>query len=104
MCSASAAIYRSPTRSSWIEPHLGDLAQAAGVVVTEFGPVAVSWQEEGEHLRFQVTAAENAETTLALPSRPGRDSIQLDGKTRAGTVRGSRLLVKLSPGKHAGSY
>jgi hypothetical protein len=55
-------------------------------------------------LRFQVTAAENVETTLALPNRPGRDTIQLDGKSEKGTVRGSRLIFTLSPGKHAGSY
>ncbi len=87
-----------------IEPHLGDLARAAGVVVTEFGPISVSWHKEGDSLRFQVTAAESAETTLALPSRAGRDSILLDGKMQTGRVQGSRLTVTLSPGAHAGSY
>ena len=91
-------------REILVEPHLGDLTQAAGVVVTEFGPVSVSWQKEGELLRFHVTVPENARSTLALPSRPGRDGIQLDGKAQTGTVRGSRLLVTLSPGTHAGSY
>jgi len=87
-----------------IEPHLGDLTQAAGVVVTEFGPVSVSWQKEGEHLQFQATVPANVECMLALPSRSGSESIQLDDKTLPGAVRGSRLIVPLSPGTHSGSY
>ena len=100
-------VRRNPTvadKAIRVEPHLGDLAHAAGVVVTELGPVSVSWHKEGEHLRFQVTVPENAKTTLALPSRLGRDSIQLDGKTQAGKVQGSRLMVTLTSGTHTGSY
>lgn len=38
----------SPTqRRVSVEPHLGDLAAARGVAVTEFGPVGVSWQLVG---------------------------------------------------------
>ena len=68
-----------------IEPHLGDLARTAGVVVTEFGPI-FGFVAQGRRFLadFQVTAAESAETTLALPSRAGRDSILLDGKMQSG--------------------
>ena len=87
-----------------IEPHLGGLTNAGGVVVTEFGPVKISWNQDGAHVRFQINVPENAETTLALPNQPGHTDIQLDGKSLAGKVQGSRLIITLSPGAHAGSY
>ena len=87
-----------------IEPHLGDLIQAGGVVVTEFGPVPATWKLEGGKLNFKITAPTNAKTTLALPLKPGLDSVQLDGATQKGNIQGSRLILTLRPGAHAGSY
>lgn len=87
-----------------IEPHLGDLTEAEGVVVTEFGPVPVSWKREGESLRFQITAPEHVETILALPCRPGNDSMQIDGKAAQGVKQGQRTTWALSPGAHQGIY
>ena len=43
-------------------------------------------------------------TVLALPLRPGRNSLQLDGKNQTGAVEGARLVLTLSPGKHVGVY
>ncbi len=90
-------------RKILIEPHLGDLTRAEGVVVTEFGPVSVSWKKDGEKLRFQITLPEKTETTLALPSPAGRGRVQLDGKSPAGKIQGRRLTFALSPGSHTGS-
>jgi hypothetical protein len=87
-----------------IEPHLGDLTQAGGVVVTEFGLVPVAWKKDGGRLNFKITAPASAETTLALSVQPGLDSIQLDGATQKGTAQGSRLIFTLCPGAHSGSY
>jgi alpha-L-rhamnosidase len=86
-----------------IEPHLGDLTEAQGVVVTEFGPVAVSWKKDGGWMQFQITAPDNVETTLALPSLPGRDTVQIDGKETKGAVHGSRLELQLTAGQHRGA-
>jgi len=85
-----------------IEPHLGDLTQAGGVVVTEFGPVPVSWNKEGETLRFKVTVPAYAEAMLALPNRPGAERIELDGKPVQGTVHGARRQLVLPSGPHSG--
>ena len=95
-------------RKILIEPHLGDLTHAEGVVVTEFGPVSVSWNKDGKNLHFQITVPEKVDVVLALPSNVSQKKIQLDGKTVRGKVRGTRLVFVLGaftscPGVHYGS-
>jgi len=87
-----------------IEPHLGGLTQAEGTVVTEFGPVAVSWTVKDGKLHGGITAPEGPATTLALPLREGATSLLLDGKQVAGKAVGSRLHVPLFPGSHTLIY
>jgi len=87
-----------------IEPHLGDLTNATGVVVTEFGPVPVSWQRNGSKLQFSLTAPAGANNVLALPYQTDHDTITIDGKSVAGIVHGSRLDVTLRSGGHRGYY
>ena len=88
-----------------IEPHLGDLTQAEGTVVTEFGLVPVSWKREASGpLQFTMTVPAKVETVLALPLQGDRKEIQIDGRKVKGSVHGSRLLVTLLPGQHSGSY
>ena len=84
----------------WIEPHLGDLTQAEGTVVTEFGPVPVSWKKNGEELILQITVPLGATTTLALPLKSGRDEFKVDGKVQKGRIQVSRLVAMLPPGAH----
>ncbi len=84
-----------------IEPHLGDLKKASGVVVTEFGPVSVSWEKSDGGLDFQITAPENCETILALPENVGHQ-LELDGKTVTTEMRGARRMVVLHGGSHSG--
>jgi len=86
-----------------LEPHLGDLTQAGGVVVTEFGPVPVSWNQDGRALRFKVTIPADTEAVLALPNRPAPERIELDGEQVQGTVQGIRRQVILPSGPHSGS-
>jgi len=87
-----------------IEPHLGDLTKATGVVVTEFGPVPVSWQRDGTRWQFSLTAPAGVKTLLALPFQSGHDILNLDGKTVRATIHGSRLELILRAGKHQGNY
>ena len=84
-----------------IEPHLGDLARAEGVVVTEFGPVAVSWEKSGDRLNFNITVPQNCEAILALPEHAG-NPLELDGKIIASEKRGIRQVVILHGGSHSG--
>jgi len=87
-----------------IEPHLGELTNAAGVVVTEFGPVPVAWQRTGAQWQFTLTAPPHVKTVLALPCQPGHEAITLDGKAVKGTVHDSRLEIPLPGGSHQGNY
>jgi hypothetical protein len=86
-----------------IEPHLGDLTEAAGVVVTEFGPVPVSWKREGGRWQFAFTAPAGVKTVLSLPCAPGLDSVSLDGKTISVSAKGSRLELIVYGGRHQGN-
>ncbi len=85
-----------------LEPHLADLTRAEGVVVTEFGPVPVSWNQDGGALRFKVTVPADTEAVLALPNRPDSEKIELDGQQIQGTVQGARREVVLPSGPHSG--
>ena len=85
-----------------IEPHLADLTQASGVVVTEFGPVPVAWTKAGDQLNFQVTLPAGVEARLALPLKAGVNEVTLDGKLVKGAVQGARLVFDLASGVHTG--
>ena len=87
-----------------IEPHLGDLTEASGTVVTEFGPVVVSWKKAGTQWQFEIEAPQNVETTLALPVPAGTETIRLNETLQHGSRQGARMIFKLSPGKHHGTF
>ena len=88
-------------RKLLIEPHLGDLTHAEGVVVTEFGPVPVSWKRENSRVNFAITIPPDLQTVLALPDS---DDIQIDDASVKGTVSGTRRTFPLKAGVHRGSY
>ena len=85
-----------------IEPHLGDLTQAEGTVVTEFGLVPVSWQRVGENLEFNVTVPPGVTARLRLPAVTGATKIELNGKSVQATLAAGRLEVTLSAGSYTG--
>jgi hypothetical protein len=88
-----------------IEPHLGDLTRACGTVVSEYGPVNVSWHRDGARIAFECSVPAGISTTLALPCSKDEPSIDLDGKPAAGTLRGPRTEILLPEGgTHTGSF
>jgi len=91
-------------RQLLIEPHLGNLNQAQGTVVTEFGPVTVSWSKDAGKLHGEITLPEGPVITLALSAKDGVNRILIDGKEVAGEVKGRRLCVPINPSKHAITY
>jgi len=91
-------------RKLLIEPHLGDLTQATGVVVTEFGVVPVTWETTGQELKLTLTIPPETKTTLALPYRPGHEQIRLDGRMVKGIRHGHRLEIPLNAGSHQANY
>jgi hypothetical protein len=87
-----------------IEPHLADLSRAEGIVVTEFGPVSVSWRRQAGRLRFDITVPQDVETALALPNGNGHKPVILDGQSQPYVLKAGRCIIKLNPGSHQGSY
>ena len=83
-----------------IEPHLGDLTEAAGIVVTEFGPVDVAWKLSGGALNFEIQVPPGAEVRLRLPTGT---PFQLNGNTAEGAKSGRRMEIVLPVGKSSGS-
>jgi len=67
-----------------IEPRLGDLTSAEGVVVTEFGPVPVSWKRQDQELTFRFVVPKCIQTTLRLPDGGNLDALR-NGTTRNGS-------------------
>lgn len=91
-------------RQILIEPHLGGLREAGGVVVTEFGPVPVSWRVADGELHFQGTIPPGTNARLSLPATPGLGEILLNGKSLRGVPTGKRLSLDLNPGVFSGVH
>lgn len=87
-----------------IEPHLADLNNAQGTVITEYGPVSVAWTKAGEELKFTLSVPRGINTTLSVPYRAGHESIRLDSQEEIGTRHGNRLEIPLRTGDHQASY
>jgi alpha-L-rhamnosidase len=86
-----------------INPRLGDLKSAQGTVVTEFGPVPVSWRRSGDRLDFEFTVPKGVRATLRLPSGGGTARLVMDNqliKTH-GPVSSS-LSLEVNAGRHKG--
>ena len=84
-----------------IEPHLGDLANAAGTVVTEFGPVPASWTRRNDELSFKFDVPGNVRAVLRLPDGVA-NTLMLDGHRARVEVQGRYLALPVTPGKHEG--
>jgi hypothetical protein len=85
-----------------IEPHLADLTEAQGVVVTEFGPVSVSWRREGQTLQFKTEVPAGMTATLRIP---GGDATALDctGSLTSPKQNGRHATVLIGQGWHQGT-
>lgn len=90
------------TKRILIEPRLGDLVSAAGTVVTELGPVPVSWQVGPDRLSFSLEVPAGATATLRLP-KPAEDCLlKLDGHPCEAQPEGRYLTLVVSAGAHQG--
>jgi alpha-L-rhamnosidase len=105
-----------------IEPRLGDLGHADGTVVTEYGPVNVSWRRDDETFFFHCRIPGGVTTRLGIPIAPGAgDSVRIntegltlimDGETlvkagkplKPGIVMTARFIYvdKVRAGTHSG--
>lgn len=86
-----------------IEPRLGDLSFAEGAVVTEYGPVPVSWNLDGAQLTFRVEIPRGVKATLRVPQTGANARLTLDGKAGAGTSEGRYFEAEVTEGVHQGA-
>jgi hypothetical protein len=99
-------------KSLLIEPRLGDLTKVSGTVVTEFGPVSVSWEQEGDHWNYAVDASKlppGININLRLPVGTGKFSAGLDNATLKTSAHGVKqqgrwLDVPLTSRLHNGFW
>jgi len=88
-----------------IEPRLGDLIQAEGVVVTRHGPVPVEWKRTAfGGLDFRIIIPEGVTASVSIPRPPGKPSLKIDNKLcRKAKLTNRFLIVELGPGEHKGT-
>jgi hypothetical protein len=84
-----------------IEPRLGDLASAEGVVVTEFGPVPVLWRRQGDELVFHFVLPKGVKAALRLPDGDAA-TLVLDGRKARAETRGRYVTAEVGAGAHEG--
>lgn len=90
-----------------VEPRLGDLKRAEGVVVTEFGPVPVRWERSNDNgrFRFEIEIPAGVTARVSLPKPAENTKPTIDGQAVNPLPESSpRFLdVELGPGKHQGT-
>jgi hypothetical protein len=95
-----------------IEPRLGNLKFAEGIVVTEHGLVGVSWKKtaDGPGMSFSFEIPPDVTAKVCIPKPSDKPTLILNGKTilTAGRATESVQLeprfvtLELGPGKHSG--
>ena len=95
-----------------IEPKLADLKYARGVVVTEHGPVPVSWSRGNDRgaLNFSFELPPGVQAKISIPKLSDNPTLIVDGNVlvangivQAKTELGRRFVtLQLGPGKHSG--
>lgn len=88
-----------------IEPRLGDLTEAEGVVVTRHGPVPIAWKRgTGGQLAFECTVPDGVTADFSIPLPSAAPTLTIDGETiDNATAKGRFLSLELRSGKHTGS-
>ena len=90
-------------RTILIEPHPGDLLYARGVALTEFGPVPVEWEKEGENsLNFRFEIPENTEAVIRLPKQGQQNKLIINGRPEEFSANGRFIEFRVKSGQYSG--
>ena len=82
-----------------IEPRPGDLTSASGTVVTDLGPVPVSWTKNNGTLQFSCTVPAGKTATLRLPV--AGSVVTLNGSVvTPPLIEGRYVILPLTSGTH----
>ena len=91
------------SRRILIEPRLGDLTSAEGVVGTEFGAVTVAWSVEPERFRFRFVVPVGTTAIVHLPCPAKNCELKLNGRTHDARTEGRHLCFDLPAGRYDGA-
>lgn len=83
-----------------VGPRCGDLSAAHGVVITQFGPVKISWKRPSVMLEIQISVPSRAMAELRLPDESGNARLHVDGVTVPTVRQGRFLTAPLKSGHH----
>lgn len=84
-----------------IEPHLGNLKMASGKVLTEFGPVPITWKKERETLKFTFTIPKGVKGSLQFPCYKEFKKVIINGKVNYYNPKNKHPIF-LQPGSYYG--
>ena len=96
-----------------IEPRLADLRRAEGIVLCEYGSVAVSWDksEDGKTLAFALEVPSGVRAIMRIPIESAKVALVVDDRelihaksslTDLVRFEGRFACVELAPGRHTG--
>lgn len=92
-------------RSIVIEPRCGQLSHAAGMAVTEFGPVAMKWSRGVDGaLSIECSIPKDVRATLRLYRTENREFMIMDGRRTEAISAGDFVEATLLPGRHKIAY
>ena len=88
-----------------VQPRLGDLTEAQGIVVTRHGPVPVAWKRTSDRgLEFTLSVPEGTTAGLSVPRSSATSILTVDGQTISQPKATGRFLTtELRAGRHTGS-
>jgi hypothetical protein len=88
-----------------VQPRLGDLTDAEGIVVTRHGPVPITWKRTPDRgFEFTLSVPEGTTAELSVPRSSATSVLTVDGQTVSQPrARGRFLTTELRAGKHTGS-
>jgi hypothetical protein len=94
---------RNPARQLIIQPRLGGLERAEGVVVTEFGPVSVSWKfADARNLTFEIEVPRDVVADVSIPVlSPGAEVVINDRRVTVPN-RARFARTSIGHGPHSG--
>lgn len=86
-----------PVSSKIIEitPQLGDLKKAEGTVVTEFGPVHVTWEKLEKGLAFSIDIPEKTQAEVVLPFRNSSGKVVVNGNDHSCRIKNNKLTFTI---------
>ncbi len=90
-------------RTLCVEPRPGDLSHAQGIVVTEFGPVPVKWQNGADGMRVEVNVPEPCRAILRLGTKKA-SRLSVNGKPARQKTADGLWFVQLESGQQTISY